>query len=93
MPDLSAIALVCTLTPSPEPSSSELMARHILDEFEQHGVSTSLLRIVDHDVRRGVQIDMGNGDEWPAIRKKILAADILVLSTPIWMGHPCSVAQ
>ncbi|WP_420874302.1 hypothetical protein [Arthrobacter nitrophenolicus] len=34
MPDLQALALVCTLTPSPEPSSSEVMARHILDEFE-----------------------------------------------------------
>ncbi len=93
MPELSAIALVCTLTPSPELSSSDLLARHILDEFEQHGVSTSAIRIVDHDVKRGVQIDMGNGDVWPSIRAKILAADILVLSTPIWMGHPCSVAQ
>ena len=36
---------------------------------------------------------MGDGDAWPAIREKILAADILVLSTPIWLGHPCSVAQ
>jgi multimeric flavodoxin WrbA len=93
MPDLTAVALVCSLTPSPEPSSSELMARHILDGIEQHGVATSSLRIVDHDVRRGVQIDMGNGDHWPAIREKILAADIMVLATPIWMGHPCSVAQ
>lgn len=93
MIDLTAIALVCTLTPTPKPSSSELIARHILDELEQNGVKTSSLRIVDHDVKRGVQIDMGNGDQWPAIREQILAADILVLSTPIWMGHPCSVAQ
>ncbi|MFP5312532.1 MAG: flavodoxin family protein, partial [Actinomycetes bacterium] len=87
MSDLSALALVCTLTPSPTPSSSELMAQHILDELEGHGVATDSLRIVDHDVKRGVQVDMGNGDEWPAIHEKILAADILVLSTPIWMGH------
>jgi len=93
MSTLSALALICTLTPSPEPSSSELMAQHILDELEGHGVATESLRVVDHDVKRGVQVDMGNGDAWPAIHKKILAADILVLSTPIWMGHPCSVAQ
>lgn len=36
---------------------------------------------------------MGGGDQWPAIHEKILAADILILSTPSWMGHPCSVAQ
>lgn len=93
MPDLTALALICTLTPSPEPSSSELMARHILDELEGQGAGTSALRVVDYDVRRGVQVDMGNGDQWPQIRSRILAADILVLSTPIWMGHPCSIAQ
>lgn len=93
MSTLSALALICTLTPSPEPSSSELMARHLLDELDGHGVATESLRIVDFDVKRGVQVDMGNGDEWPKIHAKILAADILVLSTPIWMGHPCSVAQ
>ena len=93
MSELSALALVCTLTPSPEPSSSELMAQHILDELEGQGVTTESVRVVDFDVKRGVQVDMGNGDQWPAIRARILAADILVLSTPIWMGHPCSVAQ
>ncbi|TQJ33673.1 flavodoxin family protein [Arthrobacter sp. SLBN-122] len=93
MSELSALALVCTLTPSPEPSSSELMAQHILDELEGQGVTTDSLRIVDYDVKRGVQVDMGNGDQWPTIRERILAADILILSTPIWMGHPCSVAQ
>ncbi|MBG6216001.1 multimeric flavodoxin WrbA [Arthrobacter sp. CAN_A6] len=93
MTDLSAIALVCTLTPSPEPSSSELMAHHILDQLKEYGVESSLVRVVDHDVKRGVLTDMGGGDEWPALRRRILAADILILSTPIWMGHPSSVAQ
>jgi multimeric flavodoxin WrbA len=93
MTELSALALVCTLTPSPEPSSSEVMARHILQEFESNGVRTSSLRVVDFDVKPGVQLDMGNGDQWPAIREQILAADILLLSVPIWMGHPSSVAQ
>ncbi|MHA7141884.1 flavodoxin family protein [Arthrobacter sp. Sr33] len=93
MTDLSALALVCTLTPSPSPSSSELMAQHILDHLAEQGVATSSVRVIDYDVKRGVQTDMGNGDEWPQIREKILAADILILSTPIWVGHPSSVAQ
>lgn len=93
MADLTALALICTLTPSPDRSSSELMAQHILDELKGQGVDTSSVRVVDHNVKRGVLTDMGDGDEWPAIRKMILAADILVLSTPIWLGHPCSVAQ
>jgi multimeric flavodoxin WrbA len=93
MTALTALALVCTLTPSPEPSSSELMVKHILDELEGQGVSTLSVRVVDYDVKRGVLTDMGDGDEWPTIRAMVLAADILVLSIPIWMGHPSSVAQ
>lgn len=35
----------------PSPSSSELMARHVLEALEQHGVTTSSMRVVDHDVK------------------------------------------
>ncbi|WP_258805731.1 flavodoxin family protein [Pseudarthrobacter sp. NS4] len=93
MAELTALALTCSLTPSPAPSSSELLARHVLDELEGHGVNTASLRVVDYNVMPGVQTDMGAGDDWPGIRDRILAADILVLATPIWMGHPCSIAQ
>ncbi|WP_104109687.1 flavodoxin family protein [Arthrobacter sp. N199823] len=93
MTDLSAIAIVCSLTPSPEPSSSEVLARQVLADLEKHGVTTASLRIVDHEIKPGVKVDMGDGDEWPTIRASILAADIVVLATPIWMGHPCSLAQ
>lgn len=93
MSQLSAVALVCTLTPSPKPSSSDLLAHQVLEELGQHGVRTSAVRVVDHDVKPGVQVDMGGGDEWPALRQRILDADILVLATPIWMGHPSSIAQ
>lgn len=93
MTDLSALALTCSLTPSPAPSSSDRLARQLLDELEQHGVSTFSVRVVDQDVRPGVAVDMGAGDAWPALYEKVLAADILVLSTPIWLGHPSSIAQ
>ncbi|MCP2032473.1 multimeric flavodoxin WrbA [Okibacterium sp. HSC-33S16] len=92
-PSLRAIALVCTLTPSPDASSSDLLADQFLAQLAQHGVATDKVRVVDYDVKPGVQTDMGNGDEWPAIRERVLAADILVLSTPTWAGHMSSVAQ
>jgi multimeric flavodoxin WrbA len=93
MTDFTVLALVCTLTPSPGASSSEVMAQHVLDEFAKQGVSTSSIRVVDHDIKRGVLTDMGDGDQWPAVRASILAADILLVSIPIWLGHPSSVAQ
>jgi multimeric flavodoxin WrbA len=90
---LTALALVTSLKPSPAPSSSDKLAREVLAELERHGVSGDVVRVVDHDVRPGVETDMGDGDAWPAIRDRVLAADILVLSTPTWVGHASSVAH
>lgn len=91
--ELTALALICTLKPSPAPSSSDLIASQVLAELSGLGVRGDHIRVVDHDVRPGVQTDMGGGDQWPAIRSRILAADLLLLSTPTWLGHPSSVAQ
>ncbi|MQY27778.1 flavodoxin family protein [Nocardia aurantia] len=90
---LTAVALVCTLKSSPARSSSELIARQLLNGFAGHGVDGDLIRVADHDVRPGVRIDEGDGDQWPGIRERVRAADILVLSTPVWLGHMSSVAQ
>ncbi|MDQ6896817.1 MAG: NAD(P)H-dependent oxidoreductase [Actinomycetota bacterium] len=91
---LRALALNCTLSPSPADSSSERLAQQVLDGLASHGVeSGDIVRVVDHDVRPGVQLDMGDGDAWPQIRAQIMAADILVLATPTWMGQASSVCQ
>lgn len=89
----TAIALVCTLKPSPAASSSEKLARELLDALAEHGVGGDLVRVVDDDVKPGVDVDMGKGDAWPSIRDRVLSADILILATPTWMGHPSSVAH
>lgn len=90
---LTAAALSCTLKPSPAPSSSDLMAQQLLDALASHDVTGSLVRVVDHDVKPGVETDMGDGDEWPAIRAQVIAADVLVIVAPTWMGHMSSVTQ
>lgn len=88
-----ALALVCTLNASPARSSSHLLAEQVMAEFERHDVRGEIVRVADHDVRPGIALDMGEGDGWPALREKVLAADILLLATPIWLGHPSSVCQ
>ena len=92
-PPLTALALVCSLKPSPAPSSSDLIASQIMDQLASHGVTGTSVRVVDHDVKPGVALDMGDGDAWPAIRAQIMAADILVVATPTWMGQASSVCQ
>jgi multimeric flavodoxin WrbA len=93
MADLRAIVLDCTLKKSPAPSSSMLLGQQVLDALAAHDVPGEIVRVVDHDVRFGVSTDEGKGDQWPEIRERMLAADIVVLSTPIWMGQPASVCK
>jgi multimeric flavodoxin WrbA len=90
---LTALALTCSLKPSPEPSSTDKLAGQVLDALAKQGVTGELVRVVDHDVKPGVEADMGDGDAWPAIREKLMAADILVFASPTWVGHMSSVAQ
>jgi len=93
MTDLRALVLVCTLKPSPAESSSSLLGSQLLHEMEKLGVRGEVVRVADHRIRFGVTTDEGDGDEWPSIREKMLASDILVIATPIWLGQPASVCK
>lgn len=90
---LRALALSCTLKPGGEPSSTDLLCRRVLDALAGHDVEGELVRVVDHDVKPGVTSDEGDGDAWPALRRQVLDAQILVLGTPIWLGQPSSVCK
>jgi multimeric flavodoxin WrbA len=91
---LSAFALNCSLKSSKESSSTEKLIDELLFALKEHGVSDGgTVRLADRDVRAGLTSDEGPGDDWPSLRGKILGADIFVLGTPIWLGHPSSYAQ
>ena len=93
MSDLRALVLNCTLKPAPTASSSEVLAEELLAALKEHGVEGEVVRVVDERVKFGVQLDEGDGDGWPRVREKMLAADILVVATPIWMGQPSAVCK
>ncbi len=90
--ELKALTLICTLKPSPAASSSDKFARDLDLEFKKNGISNEFIRVADYDVRPGVEKDMGEGDEWPAIRQKMLDADIFVIASPTWVGQMSSMA-
>ena len=90
---MNLLALVCSLKRSPAASSSALNAEHLFATARDLGVSCEAVRCADFDIAPGVQADMGGGDQWPMIREKIRAADIVLISTPVWLGHPSSITQ
>jgi multimeric flavodoxin WrbA len=90
---LGVIALNCTLKRSPEKSSTDRILQEVLGAFGEFGARGEIVRVADLDIKPGVSSDEGKGDDWPALRKRALAADILVIGTPIWLGQPSSIAK
>lgn len=90
---LKALVLNCTLKSSPSVSNTEALARVVIEAFNSHGVETELMRMVDYHISPGVSSDEGAGDDWPMIRSKIVAADILIIATPTWLGQPSSISK
>lgn len=93
---LKAVYINCTLKPSPELSHTAGLMAVSTQIMRDHGVTVDEIRAVDHDIAPGVQPDMRehgwDADEWPDLAERVLAADILVVGTPIWLGDKSSVA-
>ena len=95
--DLTAIFLNCTLKPSGTLSHTEALLQVAQAIMQANGVTTELLRPVDFALPPGVYPDMTEHgfaqDDWPQLCRKVMAADILVLGTPIWLGEESSVCR
>ena len=93
--DLRALFLNCTLKRSPEQSHTEGLIAIARAIMEKNAVAVHALRPVDHDIAPGVYPDMTEHgfarDDWPEVYEKVKAADILVVTTPIWLGEKSSV--
>ncbi|MDX3925714.1 MAG: flavodoxin family protein [Shinella sp.] len=92
---LKAVALNASLKSSEaeDQSSTQRMLKLIEAELGKFGVTTQILRLADLNVKPGVKSDEGEGDDWPAIRRNILEADILIIGTPVWLGQPSSICK
>lgn len=93
--DLKALFLNCTLKRSPGMSHTQGLIDIASAIMGKNGVASETIRPVDHNIAYGVYGDMTEHgweqDDWPAIFKKVEAADILVITTPIWLGEKSSV--
>jgi multimeric flavodoxin WrbA len=94
-PKVKVLAFNCSLKSASgnEKSSTDALLAQLLKEFEGRGAQCKVIRAVDHNIKPGVTSDEGEGDAWPLLRKRVMAADIIVLATPIWLGQPSSVAK
>jgi multimeric flavodoxin WrbA len=93
--DLAALFINCTLKRSPEMSHTQGLAEISIEIMRRNDVTVDVIRAADHDIAPGVYPDMTehgwDRDEWPALFERVMAADILVLCTPIWLGEKSSL--
>ncbi|HWE33175.1 MAG TPA: flavodoxin family protein [Solirubrobacteraceae bacterium] len=93
--DLRALYVNCTLKRSPERSNTAALADHSIAIMEARGVQVDMVRAIDQEIATGVYPDMTehgwDRDDWPEIHRRVLAADILVLLSPIWLGEKSSL--
>lgn len=90
---LTALAFNCTLKRGREASSTDKLIGELFDALKPHGVMGSTIRAADYNILPGVTSDEGADDDWPALHGKLLAADILIIGTPIWLGQASSVTK
>jgi multimeric flavodoxin WrbA len=94
---LSAVFINATLKRSPEVSNTEALVDKSADIMTAHGVGVTKIRAIDHQIATGVYPDMTEHgwdvDEWPGILDQVMAAEILVLGGPIWLGDNSSIMK
>ena len=91
---LTALFINTTLTRSPAPSHTQLLIDASAAIMAKQGVRVDQFRSVDHPIASGVYPDMREHgweiDAWPELFPRVLAADILVIAGPIWLGDNSS---
>ena len=92
---LKAVFLNCTLKRTPELSHTEGLINISRAIMHKVGIEVEVIRPVDHQIAYGVYPDMTEygweRDDWSRIYSKVLDSDILVITTPIWLGEKSSV--
>ncbi|MEZ5779787.1 MAG: flavodoxin family protein [Paracoccaceae bacterium] len=78
-------------------SHTQLLLNVAAEIMGKNGIGVEHVHMLDHTIPPGVYPDMTDHgwdrDDWPDIWQKVLAANILVIGTPIWLGEESSVCR
>jgi multimeric flavodoxin WrbA len=94
---LKALFINTSLKREPTESHTKLLMNASANIIANQGVSVEHLHMLSHQIPPGIYPDMTehgwDRDDWPALWDKVLAADILIIGTPIWLGEQSSVCR
>lgn len=90
---LKALFLNCSLKKSPKKSQTDALIKKAVKIYKEKNIDTEVIRVANYNIKFGIRANEGKGDEWPKIWKKIEKCNILIITTPIWMGVRSSICQ
>jgi multimeric flavodoxin WrbA len=74
-------------------SNTETLCEFLSGRMESQDIRSEIVKLVERRVLPGTYSDMGEGDEWPNILRRVLDSEIVILATPIWWGNQSSEIQ
>jgi multimeric flavodoxin WrbA len=74
-------------------SNTKTLCEFLSGRMEREGIRSEIIKLVEHEILPGTYSDMGEGDEWPNILRRVLDSDIVILATPVWWGSQSSEIQ
>jgi multimeric flavodoxin WrbA len=74
-------------------SNTATLTEFFIEYLKKSAVQSEVIKLVDYNILPGTYTNMGEGDQWPAIFDKLVAADIIIFATPIWWGNHSSETQ
>ena len=74
-------------------SNTETLCEFLSGRMEREGIRSEIIKLVEHEILPGTYSDMGEGDEWPNMLRRVLDSEIVILATPIWWGNQSSLIQ
>ena len=92
---LSATFLNCSLKADGASSHTRRLLERVEGVMTAAGTTVDNIYVRNHTVAFGMGMDFSDDntvDEWPAIHERVMASDILVIGSPIWLGVKSSVA-
>lgn len=95
--DLSALFVNTSLKRRARDSHTRLLMNASAAIMDANGVAVNHIHLAEHQVPPGVYPDMTEHgwdvDEWPTLWQSVLAADILIVGTPLWLGEESSLCR
>lgn len=94
---LRALFINTSLKKQASESHTRLLLGVSAEIMEKNGIAVEHVHLLSMNVPPGVYPDMTEHgwaeDDWPDLWKKVQAADILVVGTPLWLGEESSVCR